>query len=255
MNASLSYKTVSCATSGQPRRPKQRTEIYLARRNKCKLWEKNWSLSSESKINVLLIELCYVINGLLGISHLLVISFRNISLIMRHHEALADINRHLKERNQKIVQEVHTLVERNAVRDFFFNFMPHLLYIDNRHADKNDWTSTTAWKQCHGEVILYSCLATTHLSVSHSSLLVLCKFSSIAEGKIGNYWAHLCIPTSSLTHTHTDILDPDSHTWEAAWRQNSKEPQSRERVGEKVLCLPRKSKYFSFCGSLRNTER
>ena len=39
---------------------------------------------------------------------------------MRRHEALADINRHLKERNQKIVQEVHTLVERNAVRDFFF---------------------------------------------------------------------------------------------------------------------------------------
>jgi len=29
-------------------------------------------------------------------------------LIMRRHEALADINRHLKERNQKIVQEVHT---------------------------------------------------------------------------------------------------------------------------------------------------
>ena len=253
MNVSLSYKTVSCATSGQPRRPKQRTEIYLARRNKCKLWEKNWSLSSESKINVLLIELCYVINGLL------VISFRNISLTMRRHEALADINRRLKERNQKIVQEVHTLVERNAVRDFFFNFMPHLLYIDNRHADKNDWTSTTAWEQCHGEVILYSCLATTHLSekLFHIPAFLSCaSFHQLQKERLGTIGLTcMCTPTSSLTHTHTDILDPDSHTWEAAWRQNSKEPQSRERVGEKVLCLPRKSKCFSHCGPLRNTER
>lgn len=50
-------------------------------------------------MNVLLIKLCYVITCFI---------VRNMSLIMRRHEALSDINRHLKEKIQEIMQEVCT---------------------------------------------------------------------------------------------------------------------------------------------------